>query len=215
MPCLESSLRERRRFPRALLTGKDGARRLAEAGFAFPLLLRTPGFHTGQYFTRVDSGNELIAAAADLPGEELLAIELLDARGTDGQWRKYRVMIVDGWLYPLHLAVASHWKVHYFSADMATNESYRAEETAFLNDMAGAIGIRAIEALEAIRNQLALDYGGIDFGIDRDGNVLLFEANATMMVPVPDANPSFAYRRPATERIFKAVETMLLDRASQ
>ena len=46
-------------------------------------------------------------------------------------------------------------------------------------------------------------------GIDRDGNVLLFEANATMMVPPPDANPVFAYRHPATERIFSAVEAML------
>lgn len=201
-------------FPRAVLAGEDGSQRLAEAGFAFPLLLRTPGFHTGQYFTRVDSSNELGAAAANLPGEELLAIELLDSRGADGQWRKYRVMIVDGWLYPLHLAVASQWKVHYFSADMATNESYRAQEAAFLGDMSGAIGIRAVEALEAIRKELAIDYGGIDFGIDRNGNVLLFEANATMMVPLPDTNPTFAYRRPATERIFKAVEAMLTDRAN-
>ncbi|HTA37824.1 MAG TPA: tetratricopeptide repeat protein, partial [Candidatus Acidoferrales bacterium] len=103
-------------FSRAALAGDGGAHLLAEAGFAFPLLLRTPGFHTGQHFTRVNSEGALAAAAADLPGNELLAIELLDARGADGQWRKYRVMIVDGWLYPLHLAVASHWKVHYFSA---------------------------------------------------------------------------------------------------
>jgi hypothetical protein len=96
---------------------------------------------------------------------------------------------------------------------MATNESFRAEEAAFLGDMREAIGERAVAALEAIRKELALDYGGIDFGIDRNGNVLLFEANATMMVPPPDSNPLFQYRRPATERIFEAVEEMLLDRA--
>jgi tetratricopeptide (TPR) repeat protein len=202
-------------FPRAMLAGDDGARRLAEAGFAFPLLLRTPGFHTGQNFSRVQSAGDLAAAAADLPGEELLAIELLDAHGEDGRWRKYRVMIVDGELYPLHLAVASQWKVHYFSADMAANDSYRIEEAVFLDDMRRAIGARAVDALEAIREELALDYGGIDFGIDRDGNVLLFEANATMMVPPPDANPVFAYRHPATERIFGAVEAMLADRATR
>jgi glutathione synthase/RimK-type ligase-like ATP-grasp enzyme len=201
-------------FPRAALAGDDGAQGLADAGFAFPLLLRTPGFHTGQYFARVDSERDLDAAVAELPGKDLLAIELLDARGADGRWRKYRVMIVDGRLYPLHLAVASHWKVHYFSADMAANESYRLEEEAFLGDMPRAIGAHAIDALDAICKVLALDYGGIDFGLDRDGNVLLFEANATMMVPPPDSNPIFIYRRPATEQIFAAVETMLLDRAS-
>ena len=36
-----------------------------------------------------------------------------------------------------------------------------------------------------------------------------------MMVPPPDANPVFAYRHPATERIFSAVEAMLLDRANR
>jgi tetratricopeptide (TPR) repeat protein len=202
-------------FPRDALAGDGGAERLAEAGFAFPLLLRTPGFHTGQYFSRVDSAVDLAAAVAELPGEDLLAIQLLDARGADGRWRKYRVMIVDGKLYPLHLAVASQWKVHYFSADMATNESYRLEEAIFLGDMREAIGDSAVDALEAIRVQLGLDYGGIDFGIDGDGNVLLFEANATMMVPPPDSNPLFLYRRPATERIFAAVEAMLLDRTSR
>ena len=124
-------------------------------------------------------------------------------------------MIVDGWLYPLHLAVASQWKVHYFSADMAANESHRLEESAFLCNMNEAIGPPAVAALGTVREALALDYGGIDFGIDRDGNVLLFEANATMMVPPPDSNPLFIYRRPATERIFDAVEAMLLDRASR
>jgi tetratricopeptide (TPR) repeat protein len=195
------------------LAGDGGARLLADAGFAFPVLLRTPGFHTGQNFTRVDSEAHLREAAGELPGDELLAIEVLDARGADGHSRKYRVIIVDGKLYPLHLAVAPQWKVHYFSADMAANESFRREEAAFLDDMPGALGARAMGALEAIQKELALDYGGIDFGLDRDGNVLLFEANATMMVPLPDANPIFVYRRPATERIFEAVAAMLTQRA--
>jgi tetratricopeptide (TPR) repeat protein len=201
-------------FARDRLAGAGGAAQLSQSGFVFPLLLRTPGYHTGQNFARVDAPEHLGAALAELPGDELLAIELLDARGGDGRWRKYRVMIVDGWIYPLHLAIASHWKVHYFSADMSASEEHRLEEAAFLDDMAGVLGPRAMAALEAIRKALALDYAGIDFGLDREGNVLLFEANATMMVPVPDANPAFAYRRPAIERIFKAVETMLRERAS-
>jgi len=201
-------------IPREALLSDDGAAGLEARGFAFPLLLRTPGFHTGQHFARVEAPGGLANTVANLPGRELLAIEALDARGADGLWRKYRVMIVDGWLYPLHLAVATQWKVHYFSADMAANEAHRVEEGAFLNDLAGVLGARAMAGLEAIREALGLDYAGIDFGLDRDGNVLLFEANATMMVPPPDANETFAYRRPAAERIFKAVAAMLLERAA-
>ncbi len=47
--------------------------------------------------------------------------------------------------------------------------------------MPSVIGGRAIRALERIATELALDYGGIDFGIGPDGEVLLFEANATMV----------------------------------
>ena len=44
---------------------------------------------------------------ASLPGHELLAIEFLDARGPDGDVRKYRVVCVDGRLFPVHLAIDS------------------------------------------------------------------------------------------------------------
>jgi len=201
--------------PRAALLAPDGPERLRALGFTFPLLLRSPGYHTGQNFVRVKSPEMLAGFASDLPGDDLLAIELLDARGEDGAWRKYRVMIVDGGIYPLHLAIASHWKVHYFSADMAGNEAYRLEEAAFLNDMPATIGDRAMQALLAIARELALDYAGIDFGIDRDGNVLLFEANATMMVPARDTSDVFAYRRPSADRVYAAVEAMLRERASR
>jgi glutathione synthase/RimK-type ligase-like ATP-grasp enzyme len=35
---------------------------------------------------------------------------------------------------------------------------------------------------------VGLNYGGIDFGIDRDGGLLLFEANATMAILPPGAD---------------------------
>ena len=98
----------------------------------YPLLLRAPGFHTGRHFLRVESAEDLATAAAGLPGDDLLAIEYLDARGADAMARKYRVMIIDGVLHPLHLAISTDWKVHYFTASMAANAAYRAEERRFL-----------------------------------------------------------------------------------
>ena len=80
------------------------------------------------------------AALAELPGEDLTVLSYLDARGLDGKVRKYRVMMIDGGLYPLHVAISSHWKIHYFTADMADHPEHRAEDAEFLENMAGVLG---------------------------------------------------------------------------
>jgi hypothetical protein len=132
-------------FPYNLLAGTNGASALAARDFTFPLLLRTPGFHGGQHFVRVESAAVLAERLAELRGfggatAELIAIEYLDARGADGWVRKYRVMMVGGKLYPLHLAISEQWKIHYFSADMRDRAEHRAEEAKFLSDMPGVSG---------------------------------------------------------------------------
>jgi glutathione synthase/RimK-type ligase-like ATP-grasp enzyme len=205
-------------FPGDVLAGPDGPAALVARGFTFPLLLRTPGFHMGQHFIKVDSPDLLAAAAsalrvAERPGAELLAIEFLDARGADGFARKYRIMMVGGELYPLHLAISPNWKIHYFSADMADRADHRAEEEKFLTDMPGVIGGKGIEALKRLQVELGLDYGGVDFGLNQQGDILLFEANATMVVEQPSDDPRWDYRRTAVDRIQTAVRNLLLKRS--
>jgi hypothetical protein len=199
---------------RDILAGPDGAASLANRQFSFPLLLRSPGYHTGRNFILVETAAELSAAAADLPGDDLLVIEYLDARGKDCNARKYRVMMIGGRIYPLHLAISRKWKVHYFTSDMAEQPDHRLEEAAFLRDMSAALGGKAIVALERIRDALGLDYGGIDFGIGADGDVLLFEANATMVIAPPDPDQRWAYRRTAISGILEAVVAMIMEKAA-
>jgi hypothetical protein len=193
------------------LTGPQAAAALAD--LRFPLLLRAPGFHTGLHFVRVANAQELAAAARELPGPDAWAIEPLDAGGADGKFRKYRVMFVERRLYPLHLAVSGHWKVHYFTAEMADAPAHRREDEAFLADMAAVVGARGMVALERIAATLSLDYGGIDFGLAPTGEILFFEANAAMVVTAPTDDPKWAYRRPAVERVIAAVRAMLTRRA--
>jgi len=201
-------------LPRDLLTSAGAESTLARHGLKFPLLLRTPGFHTGRHFVLVDRAAALAEAAAALPGAELTAIQYLDSRGADGKVRKYRVMMIDGQLYPLHLAISSHWKIHYFTAEMADRPEHRAEDAEFLENMATVLGPRAMHALEQIQTALGLDYAGIDFGLSPSGELLLFEANATMVVNPPEPDQRWAYRRPAVERIFAAIRKMLLEKAA-
>lgn len=198
--------------PRVTRVARETLRSTARR-FGYPLLLRSPGFHTGKHFRRVAGPDDLTEAAAALPGRALLMIEWLDARGADGRFRKYRAMMVGGEIYPLHLAVSDDWKVHYFSADMADRADHRAEEAAFLADMPAIVGTNAMSGLQAIARTLHLDYGGIDFGLSPDGQVLLFEANAAMVVNPPDSDPRWDYRRAPVDRIFKAVRLMLRSHA--
>jgi hypothetical protein len=182
---------------------------LARADLHFPLLLRAPGYHTGQHFIRVATLDDLSTAAASLPGGDPLAIEYLDARGADGMARKYRVMFIDGAAYPLHLAISMDWKVHYFTAAMAADPAFRAEEDRFLREMPTVVGEQGIAALSRVQAALGLDYGGIDFGLAPDGSLLLFEANAAMAVIPPDPDPIWNYRRPAVAAAIGAARRML------
>jgi glutathione synthase/RimK-type ligase-like ATP-grasp enzyme len=199
---------------RATLAGAEAAAWLGANGFAFPLLLRSPGYHTGRNFVLVEKAADLATAVAALPGEELLAIEYLDARAADGSARKYRVMMIGGELFPLHLAISRNWKVHYFTSDMADHPDHRKEEMAFLENMGGVLGDKAMAALHAICTRLSLDYGGIDFALNADGDLLLFEANATMVIAAPpDNDPRWAYRRGAISAAVEAVVAMIRQRA--
>jgi hypothetical protein len=180
----------------------------------FPLLLRRPGYHTGQHFLCVDSGRDLPDALVALGPAPLLAIEYLDARGADGMARKYRVVFVDGVAYPVHLAISSDWKVHYFTAQMAGRAACRDEERRFLDDMPGVLGDCAMAALQDIQASLQLDYAGVDFALAADGRVLLFEANATMVVVPPGPDAIWDYRRAAIGAVLDASRRMLLRRSA-
>ena len=195
--------------PRRLLAGPEAQSIVAEAGFAFPFLIRPPGFHTGRYFSRIENLAGLAAAAAQVPGDDVWLIEQLDTRDSDGWFRKFRVMIIDRKIYPLHLAISRDWKVHYFRADMATSALNREKDAAFLADMPRVVGTRGMEALEKINAALDLDYCGIDFTVNADGDILLFEANATMVMVPLSADPKWDYRRPAFDAVFAAVRRML------
>lgn len=176
---------------------------------AFPVILRAPGLHMGRGMIRVDEARALPAAARTFTErDDLVAIEYVDTRSPDGAWRKYRVMVIDGVLFPLHLAIAQRWDVHYFSAAMANRADYRAEEARFLADPVAVLGSRAWDALGRVRDALELEYAGVDFALSGDGRIVVFEANAAMTVLRPDEDERFAYRHAASEALAAALVQM-------
>jgi tetratricopeptide (TPR) repeat protein len=195
-------------LPKTVLSSTDALSCIADRGFSFPFLVRSPGFHNGRHFYKVENLEELSKTLDRIPGRDVLMMEFLDGRDETNKIRKYRVMIVDGQLFPLHLAVGSHWKIHYSNADMADRPEHLAEERAFLENMNGVLGQKTMRALEGIRDALGLDYAGIDFSLDSRKEILLFEANSAMIVPPPENEENKAYRREPIERIASAIRNM-------
>ena len=182
---------------------------------AFPLIVRAPGLHMGRGMIRADDPQGLTAALRALPQrDDLIAIAYVDTRSPDGAWRKYRVLAIDGVLYPLHLAIAHRWDVHYFSSEMFDRADYRLEEERFLANPRLTLGTRAWDALGRVRDELGLDYAGIDFALDGEGRIVIFEANAAMTPLRPDDDARFAYRRAASEAVGAALEQMFRRRST-
>ncbi len=182
--------------------------------YAYPFLLRSPGFHGGNHLARITNSNDLQSAFKELPGENLLLIEYLDSRSPDKLFRKYRIMFINGLLYPIHMAISTNWNVHYFSSEMDEKEAYRSEEASFLNDFKGHLGENVTTALMHISLALDLDYCGIDFGIDENSKLLLYEANPTMLINPPTHEKKWDYRREAASSALSAARNMFLERAA-
>ena len=187
---------------------------LSQNKIDFPVLLRSPHFHGGNYFVCVEHPEALKSAAEELPGDSLLVIQYLDSRSADQLFRKFRVMSIDGALYPIHLAISRQWKVHYFSSDMGENEGYRKEEMIFLSDFTAYLGAAVISILGKIASSLRLDYCGIDFGIAPNGEVILYEANSTMVINPPANEKCWDYKRKSIDNALRATKKMFSDRVT-
>jgi tetratricopeptide (TPR) repeat protein len=191
----------------------DLARQLAMAGVTFPLLMRPLATHGGENLALHASLHTLWPALVKLDAACYLTA-YHDFRSADGYFRKYRIIYVNREPHAYHLAISPNWMVHYFSAEMTETPWKLDEERRFLADPGTVLGVRAMNAIVEIGRQLDLDYGGIDFTLTPTGQVLVFEANATMLAHREARNGPLAHKNPYVERIADALERMLRARVS-
>ena len=182
-------------------------------GFSLPLLVRVAGTHGGDDFDRFDDWRAVAEFVAKNPAANYYAIEFIDYRSTDDFFRKYRVIFIDGEILPYHLAIHDDWKVHHFRTDMVNNAWMKQEEERFLADMSSVFDAAHQDALRAIAKATGLDYGGVDCGLDREGRIVVFEANASMLVH-DEKNDEFAYKNQYIARIKQAFDAMLSRRCT-
>jgi tetratricopeptide (TPR) repeat protein len=193
--------------------GSDLSMATLRAAIPFSSILARPvGTHGGDDFEKIEDPAELSAFLTQRPDIDHYLIEYVDYRSADGHFRKYRFIFVDDQVLPYHLAIGNDWKVHHVSTDMVNQAWMQAEEEAFLQDPARVFNSLHYEALRAIQQRIGLEYFGIDCGLDRAGNLVVFEVNASMLVH--ERNEDFPYKGPFVLRIKQAFDAMLQKFAS-
>jgi tetratricopeptide (TPR) repeat protein len=181
--------------------------------FSCPLLARPAGTHGGDDFEKIASLAELSDLLARRRDSDNYVIEYIDTRSADGHFRKCRFIFVDGDVLPYHLAIGNDWKVHHVTTDMANQPWMQQEEATFLTNPGAVFSAAHYQALHTIRDRIGLDFFGIDCALDAAGDIVVFEANASMLVH--DDNADFPYKDPAVRAIKAAFDAMLRKRAGR
>jgi glutathione synthase/RimK-type ligase-like ATP-grasp enzyme len=179
-----------------------------------PLVVRPVGSQAGFGLARIGDPEELRAYLEEHVYPAYFAMPFVDYRNDDGFFRKYRIMFVAGAALACHLAISPRWMIHYYNAAMAEHQWMRDEEARFIADLDAVFTGRLAAALGEIAAAIPLEYFGIDCAIARDGRLLLFEADAAMLVHGTDPPYLYPYKRAGFERIQTALNALLQSRRS-
>ena len=182
----------------ALLPGDD-----------FPLIVRPIGSHAGINLEKISDGAALAAYLEQVAGERFYLSRFVDYRSPDGQFRKYRIALIDGQPCLCHFAVSAHWMIHYLNAGMTESVAKRAEEAACMANFDQQFALRHAPALQAIHERMGLPYLGIDCAETGAGDLLIFEVDNAMVVHAMDDAVMFPYKKPAMQKVFTAFRQML------
>ena len=180
------------------------------SGGGFPMIIRPRHSHAGNGLARIDDATALATYLRPFqPSDMFFVAPFIDYRSTDGAWRKYRIIFVDGQPMPFHMAIHDDWAVWYYNAGMDRDAGKRAEENAFLNDFIRVFPPVAMGALREISARVGLDYFGLDCGLMPDGTLVVFEVETGMIVHDRPEGDVFAYRLVPSRRILAAVITLI------
>ncbi len=202
------------RFPRTARIVRNGheLQQLDDVGLDYPCLLRVAGTQTGTSFEKVTSREHAEAYLRQHEGE-LYAIEYIDLAVEPGVYRRFRLIFVDGKAYPSTCLFNDHWNVHSINRSglMSRRTDLQEMEQDFLHDPQKHLGESNYKALCRLPEIMGLDYFGCDFGLSSTGELVIFEANASINHNF-DSVGKFPYLEPHLQRITRAFTDMVLRR---
>lgn len=180
----------------------------------FPIIVRPTGSHAGHGLSKLQEQQALAAYLQNSRDAYFYVSRFIDYSGADGLYRKYRIALIDGKAYACHMAVSSHWMVHYVNADMYQDADKRAEEADFMA-LFSEFSDKHSDALSETYQRSRLDYLCIDCAETRDGELLVFEIDPAMVVHAMDPLPMFDYKQAPILQVKQAFRYFLLRLAEQ
>jgi len=176
----------------------------------FPIIIRPVESHAGHGLERLDNAKDITTYLTEQSDETLFYISpFIDYASEDGQFRKYRVVLIKGKPFLAHLAISSHWIVHYLNADMVGDELKCREEAECMANFDKGFGRTYQAAFAAMYEALPLEYLIIDCAETDDGQLLIFEVDTSAIVHAMDPVEFFPYKRPQMHKIFQAFQQQL------
>lgn len=162
-------------------TPEELANRVAQEGLRWPLLVKDPGIHDGRFVGLFKSPDQFAPRLGE-EGKDYLLTEFANFKSPDGLYRKCRFWCIGRTIMLRHHVTDKTWNLHGRNREalMAERPDLRRDEEEFLERQLSAFSTPTIEALEAIRERIGLDYFGIDCHVRPNGKIVVFEANATM-----------------------------------
>lgn len=181
----------------------------------FPLIVRPVDSHAGRGLEKLDDAGAIAAYLKELANDDFFVSHFVDYRSADGQFRKYRIVLIEGRPFVCHMGISEHWMIHYLNAGMAESARKREEEARFMIDFDDTFAIRHAEAFRAINERIGLDYVGIDCAETKEGSLLIFEVDSCMIVHAVDPVDIFPYKQPQMHKVFSAFRQMLIHAAQR
>jgi hypothetical protein len=178
-------------------------------GACFPVIIRPVDSHAGHGLTKIDAPEAIADYLRTMPESEFHISPFVDYRGTDGLFRKYRVVLIDGRPFAGHMGISDHWMIHYLNAGMTESAEKRAEEERFMRSFDADFALRHADAFGAIAERIGLDYLVVDCGETTDGKLLVFELDPGAVVHAMDPVDLFPYKQAQMQKVFEAFRGML------
>lgn len=181
----------------------------------FPTLVRPIGSHAGQDLVKCDDESGIDNYLTQNTHATFYVSPFVDYRSADGLFRKYRIVLIEGAPYLCHMAISSHWMVHYLNAGMLDSADKRAEEARAMQDFDTGFAARHADAFKVLQEKFALDYVGLDCSELQDGRLVIFEIDSDMIVHALDPVDIFPYKQVPMRKVFDAFQQMLRTRITQ
>lgn len=153
---------------------------VAKEGLEYPILVRVAGAHGGTNMVKIDKPDAMgdIDRLDRSTRSALYATEFRDFAGSDGQYRKFRIVMVGDAMFLRQMIVGESWLIHARRRAQDT----RSEELDLFASFKDEHSPRLKPIFQEIARRLDLDFFGVDCAIDDAGAVVLFEANACMKI---------------------------------